>query len=208
MIRDGKVDRAALRATTSKWMRRRYGVGKGEWAYQVANQCLFVEKMLLERGRPVQSEYKFHVAGGRMTYVFAKRLTETGEEETSYLNREGEVFAGRAGTNRTQSAFAPPASFERMKRIAETLAASFDYMRIDLYELDGEIYFSELTCYPLSGRGGSNPHLRELRNCAWDLRKSWFLTNPQPGWRGRYAAALHRWLDRKAASPELSGEAG
>ena len=176
MIRDGKFDRAGMRATTSKWMQRRYGVGKGEWAYQVANQCLLVERMLLEDGRPIQSEYKFHVSDGRMIYVFAKRLTETGEVETAYFNREGDVFAGRVVTNPTEAAIAPPASFERMKRIAEALAASFDYMRIDLYEIDGEIYFSELTCYPLSGRGGSDSHLRELRNCAWDIRNSWFLT--------------------------------
>jgi TupA-like ATPgrasp len=203
MIRNGEFDRAALRLSTSKWMRRRYGVGKGEWAYQAANQCLFVERMLLEKGLPVRSEYKFHVADGRLTYVFARQLTEAGGEETSYLDAGGKVIAGRTERDATQPAFAAPTMFDKMKRMAETLAASCDYMRVDLYEIEGEIFFSELTCYPLSGRGGSNAYLRALRNSAWDIRKSWFLTSPQPGWRRRYAEALRRWLDVNAQVDRL-----
>ena len=90
-----------------------------------------------------------------------------------------------------------------MVAVAERLCAPFDYMRCDLYELDGDVFFSELTVYPLSGQGGSNVELRDLRNAAWDLRKSWFLTEPQRGWRGIYANALRRWLSRQEARPTL-----
>jgi hypothetical protein len=69
-----------------------------------------------------------------------------------------------------------------------------------LYELNGEIFFSEFTVYPLSGRGGSNRHLRDLRNAGWDIRRSWFLSTPQTGWKGIYAAALRRWLDTTATT--------
>ena len=34
----------------------------------------------------------------------------------------------------------------------------------------------------------------------WDLRKSWFLTTPQSGWRRVYAEILRKYLDQRHAS--------
>ena len=65
MVRDGKVDREALRAKARSWLGRRYGRAFCEWGYRNARRCLFVERMLLDGGRPVRLEYKFHVLGGR-----------------------------------------------------------------------------------------------------------------------------------------------
>jgi hypothetical protein len=208
MIRNGQIDREALRERTRKWQRRPYGIGKGEWAYQASTPCLFVERMLFDHGEPVESEYKFHVSEGRISSIFVKRVRENGEVHKFHLEGDGTVFVAPSDRQGKPVPFDPPASFAQMLSAAERLGAPFDYMRCDLYEVDGEVYFSELTVYPQSGRATSSLHARKLRNGAWDLRKSWFLTNPQPGWRGRYAAALHRWLDRKAASPELSDAAG
>jgi len=87
-----------------------------------------------------------------------------------------------------------------MREYAETLAKGFDYLRCDFYELDGEVYFSELTVYPLSGLGGSNPHLVQRYNANWDLRKSWVLTTQQHGWRRIYVNALRRWLEKEGVA--------
>ena len=38
-----------------------------------------------------------------------------------------------------------------MLRIAGRLSEDFPYVRVDLYNVDGEIYFGELTFYPWSG---------------------------------------------------------
>ena len=38
-----------------------------------------------------------------------------------------------------------------MLAIASGLGRSFDFMRVDLYNVDGEIFFGELTPYPGSG---------------------------------------------------------
>lgn len=44
-----------------------------------------------------------------------------------------------------------PETFEEMKRIAATLSEGMKFVRIDLYEIDGKVYFGEFTFY--SGGG-------------------------------------------------------
>jgi len=206
MIRGGKVDLAEMRRKTADWVRRRYGQSFGEWAYRDAKRCLFVEEMLIEDGDPVHYEYKFHMSSGRTAYAYAARRNERGEEvEKCHFDADGRISPPPATAPANWVDIKPPASFDRMRAIAEKLTTPFDHMRCDFYELNGEIYFSEFCVYPLSGQGIHNTRLRDHCNETWDIRESWFLTTPQTGWRKRYAAALRRWLDRRqrrgAATP-------
>lgn len=202
MVQNGRVDRAAMRKRASGWMKRQYGRSFGEWGYKHATRCLFVEEMLLEDGKPTQSEYKFHISGGQTAFVFLERKTEQAGEQKFNLDRDGQLFAPSVDGDANLLNFSRPACFQRMRSIAERLAEPFDYVRCDLYELDGEIYFSELTVYPTSGVGTRNQKLKlkQLRNTMWDLRRSWFLTTPQTGWRKVYAATMRKWLDENALS--------
>ena len=38
-----------------------------------------------------------------------------------------------------------------MVKMAETLASPFPFVRVDLYEIEGKIYFSEMTFTPAKG---------------------------------------------------------
>lgn len=207
MVRGGKVDRAVLREQARSWLDGPYGQEKGEWGYKDGRRCLFVERMLVEDGQPVRQEYKFHVVGGRTVYVFVTRRADDDRRLRCHFLRDGQLAPEQDIDASTDGEISLPAAFERMVTIAERLAAPFDYMRCDLYALDGEIYFSELTPYPQSGLGTGNPYFSELRNAQWDLRQSWFLTTPQPGWRGTYAAALCRWLDEQSTAQTAAPQA-
>lgn len=63
-----------------------------------------------------------------------------------------------------------PANYEEMKRIAEILSAEFDFVRVDLYEINGKVYFGEMTFTPGCGLCGFRPD-------AWDytLGELWHL---------------------------------
>ena len=60
-------------------------------------------------------------------------------------------------------AIARPANFERMLAIASQLSTGFDFVRVDLYNVDGRIYFGELTFTPMAG-------YLKLRPESWDLK--------------------------------------
>ena len=44
-----------------------------------------------------------------------------------------------------------PKTYEKMVEIAEILSKNIPFVRVDFYEVDGHLYFGELTFYPGSG---------------------------------------------------------
>ena len=60
-----------------------------------------------------------------------------------------------------------PKNFQRMLEIAEKLAKPFPVVRVDLYNLDGKIYFGEMTFTSLGGL--MNFYTDEFQLLAGDL---------------------------------------
>lgn len=207
VVRDGAVDLADLRRQARDWMARQYGRSFGEWAYVGAARSILIEEMLGSEGEAILSEYKFHVSGGRTTYVILEQTAASAPVHKLRLDRDGHLREVLSGGKEFD--FTPPACFDRMRRIAEALSAPFDFIRCDLYEHDGEIYFSEFSVYPQSGVGTGNRALDvvRLRNDLWDLRRSWFLSEPQRGFYKAYASALRRALDRAAGHRSVPAKA-
>ena len=50
-----------------------------------------------------------------------------------------------------------PAGFEKMIEFAEILGTGFPHVRVDLYDINGKIYFGELTFFHNGGSTGINP---------------------------------------------------
>ena len=50
-----------------------------------------------------------------------------------------------------------PINYDKMLEIAEELSQNIPFLRVDLYNLEGEIYFGELTFYPAAGLGSFTP---------------------------------------------------
>ncbi len=56
-----------------------------------------------------------------------------------------------------------PANFPQMLVIAEKLSFGCPFVRVDLYSLNNEIYFGELTFYPASGLGKFTPETQDYK---------------------------------------------
>lgn len=52
-----------------------------------------------------------------------------------------------------------PENLNEMISIAEQLSDGFKFLRVDLYNVKGKIYFGELTFYPASGMGAFVPEV-------------------------------------------------
>ena len=196
VIRGGKYDRGELIRRTRKWMRRTYGRRSAQWGYYGITPALFVEELLVKDGQPLVSDYKVYAGGGEVAFVFVRQRAADGTILEAVLDEDGRAYPERYDSGVLSGAVKAPAEFGRICAIAREFSRIADFIRVDFYLLDGAIYFSEFTFYPAAGYAWiDHDGLNRRYTALWDLRRSWFLSTPQRGWRRRYAEALKRVLD-------------
>ena len=194
------AERTAIIAQANAFMDQSHGDYAAEWAYSQVPRGLLAETAIgTESGLP---EVNYFTFGGRVTQVL---ILWPGAIKTSarwYIADDGSLSLSDKPT--TYSPIIDPRPLPQLVldnlRVAEQIGAHFDHIRVDGY-LDGDsVMFGELTVYTATGRVAVNgDKLDDPINRHWDLRRSWFLTTQQKGWRRIYAAALRRALDRRAA---------
>jgi hypothetical protein len=177
-------------------MRRTYGRRSAQWGYYGITPALIVEELLVKDGQPLVSDYKVYAGGGEVAFVFVRQRAADGTVLEAVLDEDGRAYPERYDSGVLSGAVKAPAEFGRICAIAREFSRIADFIRVDFYLLDGAIYFSEFTFYPAAGYAWiDHDGLNRRYTALWDLRRSWFLSTPQRGWRRRYAEALKRVLD-------------
>ena len=151
LVRDKmQLDQAQTRLQLKLWLVQNYclDVGLGaEWGYKNVKPSIIVESFLEESGM-VPVDYKFWCFSGRAECVtlhfdrFQRHTVRTLDRNFKPSEYAFPLDDGRGGCQR-------PGNAEEMVKIAESLAEGFDFMRVDLYNLQGRIFFGEMTPYPL-----------------------------------------------------------
>ena len=98
------------------------------------------------------SDYKFFVFNGTVKafYVTYDRGKDSGTKIDVY-DRNCKRIPMEWGYKNSNYIFVRPPNFDEMIKIAETLGQEFAHIRVDLYNVNGHIYFGELTFYTWSG---------------------------------------------------------
>ncbi|MFQ1701592.1 hypothetical protein ACJ5NV_13465 [Loktanella agnita] len=192
------ADRMPLIAQANEFMAQSHGLEGHQWGYaNVPRQLLAEEALFLDTDL---IEIKYYTFGSIVEQMVISRH---GDPTTSarWLRQESGGYA-RDDRPTTVSPIIdvlplPPAADEGL-RIAAEIGAGFDQMRIDTMTDGEDIYVGEITVYNQGGRAHSQGHYAEAPlNRSWDLRRSWFLTHPQSGWRAIYSSALRRRIDAR-----------
>lgn len=201
-VRAGAVDRARLTVLARRWLRRVYGRRHREWAYRKIPARLFAEQLLVKDGALVSPDYKLYVTGGECVYGFVKFNRHDATVHEAVLDRDGRPHPVLTDSGMTGRAVDRPAHWDRLVEAAEAMGADLDCVRVDLYEIGGEVWFSEFTFYSQAGYCWiDDRELLSQLNRKWDISRSWFLSTPQTGIKGAYARLLRSWLDMSAQTP-------
>ena len=146
-----KIDKNELKKKFDKWLKTNYGKKTVELHYAPIKPQIIIEELLLEDDKlPV--EYKIHVFNGvaKSLYVVTSRGIDI-RYNNYYIDWtpfDGSQFNG---WKKTDFPLTKPSNFDEMVKIAEKLAKEFPFVRVDLYDINGKIYFSELTFTPAKG---------------------------------------------------------
>jgi TupA-like ATPgrasp len=145
----GRPDTAQLSAIADAWLRSPLWTESGEWAYSRARSVLLVEETIGTPGSP-PPDYKFFVFAGKVKAVQVDTDRHTGHRRRIYLP-DWSPLEVISGVHELAPLEPAPVHLERMLAIAEELGAEFDFIQVDLYNIDGQIFFGEFSPYPGSG---------------------------------------------------------
>ena len=147
-----KVEKALRRG-----LRTNYYYQNREYPYKNIRPRIICEKYMHdERQQQSLTDYKFFCFAGKPDFMYVSSgLTDHSTASISFCDLSGAPLPFcRADYKPFPEGQIPlPEHFDEMKSIAEKLARAIDtaFVRIDLYEIAGTIYFSEFTFFPNSG---------------------------------------------------------
>src|SRR5699024_5943611 len=148
-----KIDIKSTKTILNQWLKERTTKAGREWAYYNIEPKIICEKLLKTNTDSDLIDYKFYCFEGKPYYIkVATNTNSPGGPENSIYNMKFEKLPyRRKETPPISVKIRKPRNFEFMCEVAEKLSGGFPHVRVDLYNVEGKVYFGELTFYDTSG---------------------------------------------------------
>jgi hypothetical protein len=151
IVRDkNSIDWKKLRMDYKRWLRNNYYYFEREWQYKYIKPRIVVEKMLLCKDGKVPNDYKLNFVEGKIEFIYVSVDREGSNKRNIYdpdwnpmdftWARKGKDLSKIRGGD-----IQPPASLNKMIEFGSVIARLYKYVRVDFYDVDGVLYFGEIT---------------------------------------------------------------
>lgn len=159
-----KLDIAEAKAKLIGTGNRDYTKYNKEYAYKNVPHRFIAEEYMEDESGYELKDYKFFCFNG-VPMFFKIDFDRQTNHRANYYDTDWvlQPFYESKYPYNPQRTFAKPENFDKMLEIVKTLSKKLPFVRIDLYNIRGEIYFGEMTFFPASGLGRIYP-------CEWDFK--------------------------------------
>ena len=158
IVRDkSNIDLKKLQYLMKIWLKRNLYEETQEWQYKECKPRIIIEKLLQDKNGHIPNDYKLHFINGKLEFVYCSVGRETTNKRNIYDANWNPLYFSwvepyKDASNIRGEEIPAPASFEEMKRIGSEIAKDFPYyVRVDFYDVDGKLYFGEITFHHGSG---------------------------------------------------------
>jgi hypothetical protein len=151
IIRDKKIiDLEKLRVDCKWWLSWNYYMADREQQYTAIQRRIVVEKLLTTKKGNIPNDYKLNYLNGVLAFVYVSVDREGGNFRNIYDSEWNPLhfkWANKKKLAKTKRGpeIEAPASFSKMKEIGSEIAKLFPFVRVDFYDVDGKLYFGEVT---------------------------------------------------------------
>ena len=153
----GAVDWKRLRRLCRLWLFRNYYYVSHEWHYKNIPPRIIVEKLLLNREGKIPNDYKLEFFNGRLGFVYCSIDREGGNYRNMYDPDWKPMYFSWGSHPERGPEIEPPASFGKMLSIGSQIARMFKHVRVDFYDVDGKLYYGEVTFHHGNGFNRFSP---------------------------------------------------
>lgn len=163
-----KLDVAIAREKISKCLKRNfYYIGR-EWPYKNVKPRIIIEEFMEDDKNEDLNDYKFMCFNGKVkcSFVCSDRRSKDGLKVTFFdLDWNKMPFQRHYPTSKKE--IPKPVNYDKMIQLSEKLAKDLPFARVDFYEVNGKVYFGEITFFPGNGTEEFTPEEWDYTMGSW-----------------------------------------
>lgn len=128
-----------------------YYLGR-EWPYKHVKPQVIAEKYMEDIDDGEVRDYKFFCFGGEPRILYIAQGRGLGNETVAdFFDMDFNFLDLKIDHNNSKNIPHKPYNFDLMKELAKKLSKDIPHVRVDFYEINGKVYFGELTFFHCSG---------------------------------------------------------
>jgi hypothetical protein len=151
IVRDkSEIDWVKLRTDYRYWLKTNYYYFEREWQYRNIKPCIIIEEMLLNKDGSLPNDYKLNFIEGKLEFVYVS-VDREGTNKRNIYDPEWNPMQftwARKGKDLSKirgEEIKPPLTLPKMIEYGSVIAKLYKYVRVDFYDVDGKLYFGEIT---------------------------------------------------------------
>lgn len=146
-----KFNRCQAKMMMWSWLKQHIAWSGREWVYQDMPRHIMIEKYLEDETGELR-DYKFYCFNGEPAFMQLEVGRGTENNTRNFYDMDWNLMPfGKELPHNPNLDVPCPRMFSEMKKIARDLCKPFQYVRVDLYQVGGKVYFGELTFFPAGG---------------------------------------------------------
>lgn len=141
---------AVKRKITAALKQNFYYIGR-EWPYRSLKPRIIAEPFLIDDETGELRDYKFFCFDGEPKVLFIASDRAIDDVRFDYFDMDFKHLDIKQKYPNASKPIKKPRTFEQMIELSRKLSKGFVHVRVDFYEVNGKVYFGELTFYHFSG---------------------------------------------------------
>lgn len=150
-----KLDITLAKKKLAKTLKKNFYYSSYEWPYKNVKPRIIAEKYMEDPKVEELRDYKFYTFNGIPYYLLLATNRQSAEKPLSFdyydMDFNHLPITNFWHPNNYEGQLQKPLMFEKMKELSKILAEGIPHVRVDFYEVDGMIYFGEMTFFPNGG---------------------------------------------------------
>lgn len=159
-------DLEAAKKTLQKSLNGSVWLDMREWPYKDIVPKVFAEEFIEDPSGDLQ-DYKFFCFDGDVKALFVATDRFSEEVKFDFFDADFNHLDLYQIHPMSGKAIPKPEGFEEMKTVAAKLSKGFPHVRVDLYNVNGKIYFGEITFYHHGGFAPFHPEKWDYEFGSW-----------------------------------------
>lgn len=149
-----KLNVECCKKRLNECLKKNYYLKFREWAYKDIKPRIIAEKYMKCKSEDSLIDYKFFCFNGEPLFIcVSKGLENHATAVMGFYDLDGKEMSFYRSDYKPYHGVIMPIELDEMKRISKRLAKEVNspFVRIDLYSINSQVYFSEITFFPCAG---------------------------------------------------------